>query len=254
MIFFFSGTGNSRWVAETVAREFNETLVYIPDALRKGEYSYTLQQDEKLGFIFPCYAWGVPVFISEFISKLQISHVDYLYYIATCGDDTGLLRQEFTRLVESKGWECNLAYEIMMPESYVNLPGFDVDPKDKEQRKIVGARQKLQSAIGDITDRRHGCFHTLPGIFPWTKSIVLGGVFHRWLMTPKYFHTNGQCIGCGECVEQCPMHNIKLTDGRPEWGTACVICMRCYHSCVAHAIEWGRFTKHKGQYLYKSKL
>ena len=37
MIFYFTGTGNSRWVAEALGTAFDEPLVSIADALIEGE-------------------------------------------------------------------------------------------------------------------------------------------------------------------------------------------------------------------------
>ena len=59
MIFFFSGCGNSRYVAETLAAGLNDTLVFIPEAAREGRYEYELAEGERLGFVFPIYAWGL---------------------------------------------------------------------------------------------------------------------------------------------------------------------------------------------------
>ena len=33
MIFYFSGVGNSRWVAEQIAEALDDPLVFIPDAI-----------------------------------------------------------------------------------------------------------------------------------------------------------------------------------------------------------------------------
>ena len=37
MIFYFTGTGNSRWVAEALGTAFDEPLVSIADALNEGK-------------------------------------------------------------------------------------------------------------------------------------------------------------------------------------------------------------------------
>ena len=37
MIFYFSGTGNTKWVASQIADAIGEELLYIPDLIRKGE-------------------------------------------------------------------------------------------------------------------------------------------------------------------------------------------------------------------------
>ena len=42
MIFYFTGTGNSRWVAEALGTAFDEPLVSIADALNEGKNAYPL--------------------------------------------------------------------------------------------------------------------------------------------------------------------------------------------------------------------
>ncbi len=253
MIFYFSGTGNSKWVARSVADGTNDkNLLFIPEI---SKFDYTLQEDEPLGFVFPCYAWGVPVFVEDFVRRLNVKNVGYVYFVCTCGDDTGRTGDIFCRLVAEKGWTCSLGYTVQMPESYVNLPGFDVDPKEKERRKITTAAERLPQIVKDINARTKSVFDTLPGRFTWLKSCVVRPFFNRFLITPRPFKSTDKCVSCGKCVEACPYNNINLNDSRPVWSDHCVGCMRCYHSCPTRAIEWGRFTRGKGQYLFStSKL
>lgn len=250
MIFYFSGVGNSRWVAERVAEELHDTLRFIPDEIT-GSMTYELRPSERVGFIFPCYGWGVPTFVESFISHMKIEGtIDYLYFITTCGDDTGMTAEIFCRDTELKGWECKAGWAVQMPESYVCLPGFDVDPKDKEEMKLMRAHERVNRIIDDIIDSR--CvFDTIPGPLKWAKSHIVRPFFNKYLITSRHFHTTPSCTGCGKCVKTCPYANITLTaQSRPQWGTECVQCMRCYHTCPSRAIEWGVFTKGKGQYLH----
>ena len=59
MIFYFSGTGNTRWAAETISRKTGEELMFIPEEL-KGECRYTLAEGERIGFCFPVHGWQPP--------------------------------------------------------------------------------------------------------------------------------------------------------------------------------------------------
>ena len=72
MIFYFSGCGNSRFVAETIAAGLNDTLIFIPEAAREGRYEYDLAEGESLGFVFPIYAWGPVKLVLDFIEKLKV--------------------------------------------------------------------------------------------------------------------------------------------------------------------------------------
>jgi len=250
MIFYFSGTGNTRWVAEFLANELNDRVHFIPTEV-KGSMHYTLKNGERLGFVFPCYGWGVPVFVEKFIEQMEVTNVNYLYFVTTCGDDTGMTAEIFCEDVAKKGWTCNMGRAVRMPESYVCLPGFDVDSKDKEQRKLMAARERVNQIVDDIIDARGG-FDTIPGPLPWAKSHIIRPFFNRFLIDARHFKINENCIGCGKCVEACPYQNVSLNENhRPQWGTVCVQCLRCYHQCPTHAVEWGVFTKKKGQYLFK---
>ena len=249
MLFYFSGTGNSEWAARRIADELSERLFFIPDEMG-GDCRYVLRSGERLGFVFPTYAWGVPQLVLRFIERMEVSGVDYLYFVTTCGDDTGLLADEFCEAVSRKGWACRMGSAVQMPESYVCLPGFDVDPEDREHLKRSQAQIRLDMIVDNIIDGRGG-FDTLPGSCAWLKSAVLRPLFRRYLTSPTHFHTTDACTGCGRCVEACPLHNIRLADGnRPAWDADCAMCLRCYHQCPARAIEWGRYTRGKGQYLF----
>lgn len=266
MIFYFSGTGNSAWVAQQLAEQLNDRLCFIPDEL-DGEANYKLRANEKLGFIFPVYAWRVPKFILKFIRRMKVENVSYVFFVATCGDDSGRMDLYFKRAAKRKGWKVACGFSVIMPEAYVSLPGFDVDDKLKENRKLREAKTRLDDIATFIADSRQGRFDTIPGRLPWTKSIVLGWFFNTFLMSHKPFHTNGNCIGCGKCEKVCPLHNIEMkahpdnpektanpetpaSPLRPLWHKDCVGCLRCYHSCPQRAIEYGCFTKGKGQYLH----
>lgn len=50
MIFYFSGTGNSAWVAQQLGEALHEAVHRITDKL--PNQIYTLQPRERLGFVF----------------------------------------------------------------------------------------------------------------------------------------------------------------------------------------------------------
>lgn len=254
MIFYFSGSGNSEYVANTISEALGDKCVFIPDVL-DSDGTYELSDGERLGFVFPVYAWGIPDFVAEFMSRLYIKGADYVYYVCTCGDDTGKTKEQVCNIAKSRGWNISLGYAVQMPNTYVCLPGFDVDDEDLEKRKLANAKLKLEEIILHLRNYDKDCFETLPGDFAWLKSAVIRPLFNKCLITAKPFHTDGKCIHCGKCVKECPMENIKLSEetSTPQWGDKCVGCLRCYHLCPAQTIQYGTFTKGKGQYCYKKQ-
>ena len=56
MIFYFSGTGNTRWAAEEISRATGERLLDMAAEIN-GECRYQPAAGECIGFCFPVHGW-----------------------------------------------------------------------------------------------------------------------------------------------------------------------------------------------------
>ena len=251
MIFYFSGCGNSRHIAEILAQGLNDTLVFIPEAARENRYEYTLADDERLGFVFPVYAWAPPRLVLEFVKKLQLANQPgYVYFACTCGDECGKTEQFFRKALEEKGWSLSACFSMKMPETYIGMPGFKLDSEEKARKKIEAAEAKMQRNLPRLMNRE--CFSEMDlGKAAWLKSHVINKSFNKYATDDRKYRSTDQCIHCGKCVEVCPLQNITLEEGRPQWHGHCTMCMACYHHCPVNAIQYGKGTEGKGQYFFK---
>ena len=252
MIFYFSGCGNSRHVAETLAAQLNDTLVFIPEAARENRYDYTLNEGERLGFVFPVYSWGPPKLVLDFVQKLQLAaKPEYVYFACTCGDECGHTEKIFRKAVVEKGWELSACFSVKMPETYIGMPGFNLDTEENARKKIEAAEITMSRHIPRILDRERFSEITV-GKAAWLKSYVVNGSFNKFATDDRKYRFTEKCIGCGKCVEVCPLKNIVLEDGHPVWQHHCTMCMACYHHCPVNAIQYGKGTEGKGQYYFRS--
>ena len=272
MIFYFSGTGNSKWAAKTLALETGDTLVSIPEVINSN-CSFTIEKDEHVGFIFPIHGWRVPNIVKEFLTKLTIktlgedtSHVKhYCFCLVTAGDSIGKAMERFQQQLKSVTVNDALSLKavcsLIMPESYVGLPGMDVDTKEKELEKKELASKQLKEFSNILKQRPHkdsnqiwGWNQLIRGPIPSFFSGPVGGFFERFLITDKPFHVDSRrCVKCGICANVCPVSDIKGgLSFEPEWlhNGKCLTCFSCYHHCPHHAIEFGKRTQKKGQYFY----
>ncbi len=248
MIFCFSGTGNSRAVAETLARLTGDSVNLINDATSG---SVTLGREEALGLVFPVYAWGMPRVVERFLKNMEILGGDtpYIYMVCTCGDDIGRTDRLVARTLRRKGLTLAAAWSIIMPNTYTALPGFDTDPETLAQEKLAAAKERIPTIAPLINARQRGINDVKPGAMPGVKTYVLRPLFNTFLTSPRRFRHTAACIGCRKCAAACPLQNITpQTDGRPTWGKKCTACFGCYHACPLHAVEYGRATRGKGQW------
>ena len=250
MIFYYSGCGNSRFIAKSIADSLGEALIFIPEAQREGRFEYTLAEGEKIGFVYPIYSWRPPHLVEEFVNDLKINgNPKYVWTAVTCGDNVGETENIFRKELKDKGLYLNAAFCFRMPNTYVNFMGMSVDKPEVAEEKIATAKEKLPKVI-EMIQSGTAFSDMIKGGLPRFKSNVIGSGFYKWASDEPFFSTD-ECISCGMCVKVCPMQNITLENGRPVWHGNCNTCDACYHHCPKHAIQYGKKTRGKGQYYFK---
>lgn len=249
MIFCFSGTGNSLWVAQRLSTVLGDEITAINDC-----YAPIHSADNRVIWVFPIYSWGLPPIVRKFMSNrnVSISGGASHYMVCTCGDDIGLAHKQWQKISEKRGWIARSTFSVQMPNTYTLMKGFDVDSPQTAQLKLAEAPSRVdfiaqQIKIGDkamVTD------DVVTGRWAWIKTRIIYPYFMKFCMSSKPFHATEDCISCGKCSQECPLQNIVMTDNHPQWGDNCTMCLRCYHTCPRHAVAYGKATKGKGQYLH----
>lgn len=255
MIFYLSGTGNSLWAAEVIAKETGDSMISITDALKNCR-SFTLADGERIGFVFPVHGWRPPKTVRRFVEKITFANTDghYVFALVTAGDNIGETIGIFESDLRKKDICLDAAFSLIMPESYVGLPFMDVDTIEKEKIKKENSARRISSHIKVIMARESSKRGLDIGRWPRINSRIIGGFFTRYLITDRPFHvTEDKCVKCGLCAEVCPVADINGGKGKiPEWrhNGNCMTCFSCYHHCPNHAIEFGGRTRKKGQYYF----
>ena len=271
MIFYFSGTGNTKWAAARLAAATHEDLIPIAPYMRADDSGHNiaepfiLKENERLGFVFPVHGWRVPKLVREFISKMKIQREPiqrepsdataenkakaedslknrpFAYCVCTAGDSIGLTIENLNEVIslnpslQALGiTEISSSYSLIMPESYIGLPFMDVDPKEREIRKKENAAQELAVVCEEIFDRKEGISRLVKGPIPWFFTKVVGGFFEKVLITDKRFHVEkDRCVKCSICANVCPVGDIKGGHGEyPVW-LHHKDCLTCF-TCYHH--------------------
>ena len=248
MILYFSGTGNSGFIADELGKQLGEEVVKMtscdPASLKFS--------GNTLGIVCPVYAWGVPPLVGGVISRLNDAFVAAarekgVWGVLTCGDETGKAPDMLRKMLAKRDLTPTGLWSVIMPNVYLMLPGFTLDSKEVENKKIRNAGPQVRDIARAIGKGEYAedCHE---GPLAWIKTKAVYPLFEKMGVVASKWNVSDTCISCGRCERNCPVGNIRIKDGRPRWADKCVSCMACYHGCPTNAINYGKITQGRGQY------
>ena len=244
MILYFTGTGNSRYIAEKIAKETEDRIININDKIKQKDNSF-IKTDGRLIFVVPTYAWRIPVIVKEWILRTEFSDANQVWFVMNCGSEIGNAAKYNMELCDMKKFTYMGTAQVVMPENYIAM--FDSPCEEEALRIISAARRPIKKGIAAIKDGKD--FPQIkPNLLDKLKSGPTNPVFYSVFVKAKAFYVKDTCIGCGKCSELCPLNNIRIVDEKPVWGDNCTHCMACICKCPVEAIEYGRISKGKPRY------
>lgn len=254
IIFYFTGTGNSLYVAKELAKSFKQAdILAIPQVVDKEEYNY--EEYSKVGFVIPLYFMGMPTLVKDFIDNIYIPNAEYIFSVVTRAYTKGLVFTEINKSLRKKGRSLSYGKYISFPDSYIRWA--EACNEDMQEKLFNNAEKQLDIINKEIMDEKRVI--EKEGIILNTTSSVVNKF---WLITlptkNKTFKSNNDCIQCGICIKVCPAKNIKLENNKLEWDKKCQDCMACVQSCPHKAIYFNKKTENKRRYrnpnISKSEL
>lgn len=248
MVLYFTGTGNSRYVARRISEATGDGLLSINDRVKASDTS-PVETGESIVVVTPTYAWRIPRIVRDWLIKTEFPGAKQAWFVMTCGGEIGNAAKYNRALCGEKGLEYMGTAQIVMPENYIAMFGV---PEAEEARNIVSrAEPDIDRAISRISESRK--FDTpRNNLYDRFMSGPVNPLFYAFAVKAGAFEAKASCIGCGKCEKLCPMNNITLRNGRPVWGKDCTHCMACICRCPAEAIEYGRKSRGKPRYNFEA--
>ncbi len=201
-VYYFSGTGHSKAVAEYIAEELGCTVISIETA---GETAAT----HTAVVVFPVYSDNIPSPVRRFLPELRSVNVAL---IAVYG------RMSFGNVITQAARLCagRIICGAYIPSGHTYLdqpPGFD-------RESLAPVVERLRSPES--------------AELPRERASLLGGIFPeiRARMAVK-IKRNDRCTDCGLCTAKCPVQSMNngIT------GRGCLRCLRCVKECPRQALD-----------------
>ena len=247
MILYFSGTGNSKYVAKRIADALGDALVNLNDRIKASDTS-SVETGERVIIVTPTYAWRIPRVVRDWLLKTELRGAKQAWFVMTCGSEIGNADKYNRELCAEKAISCMGTAQIVMPENYIAM--FNAPDVEKAKKIVAAAGPDIAKAVLAI---KHG--EKLPsksGFGASFESGLVNDIFYAAFVKAKAFYADQTCTGCGKCVKVCPLNNVTMKNKKPVWEKHCTHCMACICYCPAEAIEYGRKSVGKPRYCFEN--
>ncbi|MCR5803885.1 MAG: EFR1 family ferrodoxin [Clostridia bacterium] len=244
MFFYFSGTGNSRFVAERVARSIDQEAIDVT-TYTKDKKTPAFTDEGVYVFVCPSYMSAPARSMTEFIESATFPKGARAFFIVTCAVSMGISPRVCSELCEKKGLEYVGAAQVVMPQNYIAL--FKMQSTE-ENKKIVKDALPSIDKIADMIKNGEKTDDKVIKSFEYALTKWVRDVYYKGFMKTKKFKATDACISCGKCAKVCPLSNISMNGNKPSWGKNCTHCMACINQCPKEAIEYGKGSVGKTRY------
>lgn len=242
MVLYFSGTGNSQFVAIQIAEMIADDDVISMNQYIKAGKKAAFQSKRPLVFVAPTYSWRMPKVVEQWIMQSSFKGSQDAYFILTCGGSCGNAAVYAEKLCKKKRLRfCGLA-PVLMPENYLAL--FPTPTESDCQTIIKNARPSIIALAKQIQSGE--CFErSSVSLKDKLESGPVNPLFYALFVHDKGFSVSEHCISCKKCALRCPMNNIEFENGMPAWRGNCTHCMACIGGCPTEAIVYKSNSKER---------
>ncbi len=241
-IIYFSGTGNTWYVAKAInealiERNVSSEYLSIEEALNIND---VLKSCDKLIIGYPIYGSKAPLIMEEFIKNIpEVDNAVGVSVFCTVAFASGDGSCVYKKLLENKGYKFDSGFEFKMTNNF-NVPKFPricpVGDQEKISRKNTKAKLHANNMVTSILSNKNKISGNN------ILGNIIGSVQRKHIdsgirsLNSYLYCEKERCTKCRICIKICPVNNIKLKDSIVI-GDKCIGCMRCFHFCKAEAIN-----------------
>lgn len=253
---FFSGTGNTKYVAKLFKERFKEDGINIDliDITKKNK----LEKDYDF-YIFggPIHAEMIPKILTDWVSKnILNSDKKCIIYHTLAGDNHIPGRVYLAKLLHKKGLDVVINTSIQMPNNYYHR--FFKKNTDEEIIDILSNSPiRVDNIAKDFLNDNRSDIKYKKSTFGFKVVYDSFLIYAKKYAKRNFSLDKSKCINCKICEHECPTNNIWMNDNYIEFYDRCIGCEKCIHRCPTDAILYKNkpFDSYKIEsYLGKEKF
>ena len=242
LLVYFSQTGNTRKVAETMAEAFRDKGHTVRTLSMKESHPADILSCDVLGVGTPCFESQAPIPVKDYLSSMPYIHAKPAFVFATSGGQPGRVLYDLTSIMQRRGASVMAGF---MGRGTVHHPAPSLIgrmPGRPNQADLARARMFAESLAnhlqtgraGPISEGRKDARSLRWGFYELVALIAQPFLLRILLPKPKI--DQALCNKCTVCAQECPMQSITLNpypvlDGR------CIRCYHCQNICPQTAIS-----------------
>ena len=88
MVLYFTGTGNSRYLARRIAEGLDMPLYDLNTCIKAGDTA-PVQTGQDVVLVTPTYAWRIPRVVPQWLGKTALTGAERIWFVMDCGSEIG---------------------------------------------------------------------------------------------------------------------------------------------------------------------
>lgn len=263
-IYYFSGTGNSLYVAKELQKRIPDSIIIPMVSLLNKKVISTKRK--VVGFVFPVHALTIPIAVKKFIKKTNLKSSEYIFAITTRHGTIFRGFEKIDQLLKKKNKHLNSHFILNMCNNESRHKGYKV-PSESDILSLEKVVKEKLDSIQNIISNKINCrkidsndsygfpYHPILN-YLLEKLVLLAMTVAEYIGGVNYFYIDARCNGCGICEKVCLSQKIKITDNKPIWqkNVLCYMCFACLNYCPEKSVQIKNipgvksYTKENGRY------
>ena len=192
MILYFSGTGNSKYVAKQIADALGDEIVNLNDRIKASDTS-PVETGERVIIVTPTYAWRIPRVVCDWLLKTELRGARLAWFVMTCGSEIGNANKYNRDLCAEKAISCMGTAQIVMPENYIAM--FSAPQADEAREIVAKAEPNIDCVIASIQSNQPFA-PARNNLYDRFMSGPVNPIFYKFFVKADAFTVSDACTQC----------------------------------------------------------